>query len=157
MSLFIANVLLALIWATVFGEFTPWNFIVGLIVAHLALRLAIRNPRSAYFRKVGTTIALIFFFIKELIVANFLMVKYTLSPLNKLSPGILAVPLKPGMSDLEITVLANMVTLTPGTLSMDVSEDRRALFVHFMHIEDKDAAIRDVKDGFERRLLAVTR
>jgi multicomponent Na+:H+ antiporter subunit E len=157
LSLFVANVLLALIWALVFGEFTPWNFVVGLVGGYIALRLAIRNPRSKYFRKVGDVASLVGFFLAQMVLANLTMVVYVLSPLKKLRPGILAIPLRPGMSDLEITLLANMVTLTPGTLSMDVSEDRRALFVHFMHIEDPEAAVRDVKDGFERRLLGVTR
>ena len=55
-------------------------------------------------------------------------------------------------SDAGITVLANLITLTPGTLSLDVSPDRKTLFVHALHVEDPDAFRREVKEGFERRV-----
>ena len=97
------------------------------------------------------------YFLWEMLVANIQMAVYTLSPLEKLRPGILKVPLDEGMSDLEITTLANMVTLTPGTLSIDISTDKKALFVHFMHVEDAEAMIQDIRDGFMRRILAVSR
>jgi len=71
-------------------------------------------------------------------------------------PGILAVPLD-AQSDAEITLLANLLTLTPGTLSLDVSPDRRFLYVHIMYITDADATRRRIKDGFERRVLEVLR
>ena len=68
-----------------------------------------------------------------------------------LRPGIFAYPLKVG-SDFEITLLANLITLTPGTLSVDVSDDRRTLFVHAIDCSDVDKAIRDIRDGFERKI-----
>jgi len=71
-------------------------------------------------------------------------------------PGIVAVPLD-AETDAEITLLANLLTLTPGTLSLDVSADRRFLYVHMMYIEDADVARRQIKDGYERRVLEVLR
>lgn len=53
-------------------------------------------------------------------------------------------------SDFEITLLANMITLTPGTLTADISEDRRTLLVHAIDCPDTDAARRDIANGFER-------
>lgn len=158
MTLLVANVLLALVWSLMIGAFTPANFIVGLVLGYLVLRLAsTRGSRSPYFHKVGVSVGFVAFFIVELVKANIRMAIYTVSPLGGLRPGIIAIPLEPGMSELEVTVLANVVTLTPGTLSLDVSEDRGVLFVHFMHVESPEAAVREVKDGFERRLLQVTR
>ena len=158
MTLLVANVLLALVWSLMIGSFTPANFVVGLILGYIVLRLAsLRNNRAPYFQKVGVTISFTFYFVWELIKANFKMAMYTLSPLDKLRPGIVAIPLEPDMTDLEVTTLANVVTLTPGTLSLDVSEDRSVLFVHFMHVESPEEAVREVKDGFEKRLLKVTR
>ncbi len=60
-------------------------------------------------------------------------------------------------SDVEITLLANLVTLTPGTLSLDVSEDRSTLFVHAMFVDDPDVLRREIKHGFERRVLELLR
>jgi len=60
-------------------------------------------------------------------------------------------------TDLEITVFANMITLTPGTLSLDLSEDRCLLYIHVMFLDDIDQTRRQIKDGLERRLLEVMR
>jgi multicomponent Na+:H+ antiporter subunit E len=58
---------------------------------------------------------------------------------------------------LEILLVANMISLTPGTLSIDLSEDRRILYVHVMYLDDPDRFRESVKEGLERRLLEVTR
>ncbi|MEP3300463.1 MAG: Na+/H+ antiporter subunit E, partial [Roseibium sp.] len=57
----------------------------------------------------------------------------------------------------EITMLANLITLTPGTLSVDVSEDRKTLYVHCIDVPDPQATIDDIKNGFERKILEVFR
>ena len=62
-------------------------------------------------------------------------------------------PVRPGLSNGELSLLAVLVTLTPGTLSLDLSDDRRVLYVHFMHVDDPEAAVRSIVDGFERRIL----
>jgi multicomponent Na+:H+ antiporter subunit E len=72
--------------------------------------------------------------------------------MNKhLRPGIIAFPLTV-TRDAEITVLANLITLTPGTLSVDVSEDRRILYVHAIDASNKDALIREIARGFETKV-----
>ena len=71
-------------------------------------------------------------------------------------PGIVAVPLELA-SDLEITVLATLITLTPGTLSLHLAEDRRTLYVHAMYIDDPAALVHGIKDGYERRVREVFR
>jgi multicomponent Na+:H+ antiporter subunit E len=54
-------------------------------------------------------------------------------------------------------MLANMITLTPGTLSLEVSTDRQVLYVHNVHVTDPDAFRQEIKEGFERQVLEVTR
>jgi len=53
--------------------------------------------------------------------------------------------------------LANLITLTPGTLSLDVSDDRKVLYVHAMYINDREQFVQSIKQGFERRLLEILR
>ena len=77
-----------------------------------------------------------------------------ITPKLNMTPGIVMVPLDV-KSDIGITVLANMISLTPGTLSLDVSNDKKVLFVHAMYIKDKEKFIRSIKDGFERRIMEV--
>lgn len=140
------------------GPFSPANFFVGFAIAFVTLRLCIpKDMRGSYYHKVGRTAHFCFYVIVELVIANVKMAYYTLSPLRKLKPGVLAVPLVEDLTDTELTILANLITLTPGTLSLDVSADRSILFIHFMHVTDPDEMRREIKDGFERRLLEVTR
>lgn len=101
---------------------------------------------------------LIIFFIKELLVANFRVAYDVVTPITYMRPCIVALPLD-AKTDLEITVLACMVSLTPGTLSLILSEDRSILFVHAITFKkmDTEAIKRELKDGFERKLLKITR
>ncbi len=74
------------------------------------------------------------------------------------SPGVVAIPLD-ARTDAEITLLANLITLTPGSVSLDLSEDRRLLYVHAMYIDGGDIETyrRSVKEGLERRVLELLR
>jgi multicomponent Na+:H+ antiporter subunit E len=78
------------------------------------------------------------------------------TPRHRSRPGILAVPLD-ARSDVEITVLASLICLTPGSLCLDVSADRRTLYVHSMFIGEPDRDRQALKDSFERRVLKALR
>ena len=153
MSLLLWNVLLALVWVFVTEQFTPVNLLVGFIVGYVLLFLV--SPalgRTRYFSRVPKAFGLFVFFVWELTKANFRMAYYVISPLNRMHPGVVAVPLEP-MSDIELTILANLITLTPGTLSLDISDDHSVLYIHGMDVRDPEQFRQDVKDGFERRVL----
>ena len=94
---------------------------------------------------------LIALFVRELILSALRVAWLVLQPKLTLRPGIIAYPLSV-TSDRQIALLANMITLTPGTLSIDVSDDRRTLYVHVMHMKSADQTRREIKDGFERRV-----
>ena len=96
------------------------------------------------------------FFLKELVVANLKVAAAVIAPAGRLRPAIVAVPLALDR-DAEIALLANLITLTPGTLSLDVSPDRRTLYVHAMATTSPDDLRREIRDGFERRILEVFR
>ena len=70
---------------------------------------------------------------------------------------VLTVPLEEDVTDAEVTLLAILVTLTPGTLTLDVIGNNEAMLIHFMHVEDPEESIKEIKEGFERRILEVTR
>jgi len=151
------HILLALIWVAMHGEFTLEHFVVGLGVGFLILvftRRAIGAPN--YTRKVGQVINLALFFLWELILANLRVAYNVVTPHHYMKPGVLGIPLE-AHTDLEITVLASLISLTPGTLSLDVSTDRKTLYIHAMYIDEEDAVRRKIKDGFERRVLEVLR
>ena len=155
MNMFLWNILLALTWAFMSGQFTPGNFLLGFVFGYGILFLAQRMVgRSFYFRRVRRIIGFLLFFLKELVVANLRVAYAVVAPKPRLRPGVLAIPLDV-QTDLEITTLANCITLTPGTLSLDVSDDRRVLYIHDMFIDDPEAERRNIKEGLERRIIEV--
>lgn len=99
---------------------------------------------------------LIALFVKELILSALRVAWLVVQPQLKLRPAIIAYPLTV-TSDAQITLLANMITLTPGTLSVDVSDDRKTLYIHAIDMASKQALIGDIAGGFETRILAVLR
>lgn len=142
--------LLALAWTAVNGEFTGGQLAVGLVLGTL-ITLFVRAPGNDYLRKAIVLFGFIGFFLWELVVANLRMARDVLSPRPKFVPGVIAVPLDV-KGDGQITAFANLLTLTPGTLSLDISRDRKVLYIHDMYAADPEASRQAVKSGFERRI-----
>lgn len=159
MTLFLWNLLLALLWAVATGTFTLGNMLIGLVLGYFVLALAQRalGP-TEYIVRVPRIIGFSLFYLGQLLMANFRVAYDVITPTHYMRPGVIAVPLDV-RTDAEITLLANLITLTPGSLSLDVSADRRTLYVHTMYIDnnDIDAARRHIKESLERRVLQVTR
>ncbi|HSI76201.1 Na+/H+ antiporter subunit E [Lunatibacter salilacus] len=154
---FLSNLLLSFIWLAVTGTFTFENFVFGFALSFVLMWLITTNRREEkYFSRVPKLIGFIFFFIYELVKANIQVAYDVITPKYYMKPGIIRIPLD-AKSDLEITLLANLISLTPGTLSLDVSDDRKVLYVHAMYVNDRDEFIDEIKNGFERRLLEILR
>jgi multicomponent Na+:H+ antiporter subunit E len=68
-----------------------------------------------------------------------------------MKPGILAIPLD-ATQDSEILLLAMLINLTPGSVALDVSDDRKVMYVHVMYIDSPEAARSEIKHGFARRV-----
>lgn len=151
------NVLLALIWAALWGELTAANFMVGFLVGYVILAVALRDkPQFArYVSRVPKFLGFLVYFHRELLLSNLKVAYDVLTPTMHMKPGVIAVPLE-ARSDGEITILANLISLTPGTLSLDVSSDREVLYIHVMYLTDEEAVIRAIKD-LEQRVLAIVR
>lgn len=153
---FLANILLTFLWIAVTGNFRPANVIFGFALSFFILWLITRRGgRTRYFKLVPKVISFFFFFVYELIKANMQVAYEVITPKLNMTPGIVAVPLDV-KTDFGITMLANLITLTPGTLSLDVSEDRDVLYVHSMYIKDKQEFIDGIKNGFEKRIIEIS-
>jgi multicomponent Na+:H+ antiporter subunit E len=101
-------------------------------------------------------LSLILLFVKELLLSALRVAWLAVQPRIAIRPAIVAYPLTVA-TDAQITLLANLITLTPGTLSVDVSDDRKWLYIHAIDIESKEALIGSIAAGFETRILQVTR
>ena len=158
MKSLVSNIILALTWALATGNFSPLNMLVGGVVG-FAILLFVRplQPKSRYFTKLGQAIGFSLFFLRELVVSSLRVAWDAVTPTHHMRPGIIAVPLS-AENDIEIAFLANLLTLTPGTLSIDVSDDRKFLYVHIMYLtDDPDTVRRAIKDGFERKVIDLLR
>jgi len=154
---FLSNILLTFIWVAITGSFEFSNYVFGFVLSFIILYVITQGRGNAkYFKIIPKLISFILFFLYELLKANLQVAYDVVTPTFYMKPGIVRVPLD-AETNLEITLLANLITLTPGTLSLDVSDDRKVLYVHAMYISDKEEFIKDIKQGFEKRLLEILR
>ncbi|GMV43721.1 MAG: sodium:proton antiporter [Myxococcales bacterium] len=156
MRLFAWNLVLALAWMLLTTGFTLGNLLLGFALAYAALWVT-QPPEGGtdYFRKVIRVIRFAAWFVAQVVRANLRVAHDVMTPQHHMRPGVVAVPLGTA-TDLEITVIANLIALTPGTLALDVSTDRRSLYVHAMYIDDLESLRRDLAD-LERRVLEILR
>lgn len=153
MSPVLLIVILALGWVAITGGFSLGNLALGAIVAALVILLfrhRLARPLSA--RRLLAIFSLAGTFVLELLLSALSVARLAVAPRlrTRLAPAIIAFPLS-AKSDAEITLFASLITLTPGTLALDVSADRQRLYVHVLTLKDKDALIRSLAEGLERR------
>jgi multicomponent Na+:H+ antiporter subunit E len=151
------NVLLMLIWVALTGSFTAANLLLGFVLGYLILGFSLRDKPEFdhYVGKVPRLIAFIGYFLWEMLLSNLKVAYDVLTPTHHMCPGVIAMPLD-ARTDGEITVVANLISLTPGTLSLDVSSDRRVLYIHVMYLVDRDTVVAGMKD-LERKVLEILR
>lgn len=157
MNLLMLNLVFALVFMVLFGTGRMSEFFLGFVLGYGALWVTKPlYPDTRYFQKLPKALNLTVFFLKELAVSNLKVLWDVITPQHINRPGIIGVPLD-ARSDLEIFLVANLLSLTPGTLSVDLSDDRQTLFVHVMFLDDVQQSRTAIKEGLERRVLEVTR
>jgi multicomponent Na+:H+ antiporter subunit E len=159
MSGLLINLVLTLAWVMMTGVFSFVNIMAGFVLGYAVLALTQRvTGRPGYAGRLIKTISLIAFFSYELALANFRLTLDLIRPNVRIRPAIIAMPLS-ARTDFEITALANLITLTPGSTSIELSDDRKTLYVHLVDIGDStiEEVRTELKRGFERRLLDVMR
>ncbi|MGN1400227.1 MAG: Na+/H+ antiporter subunit E [Bacillus sp. (in: firmicutes)] len=150
------NVFLAFIWMFLGHSYNPGSFVIGYLLG-LLLLFVFRKAFSErfYLHSVWAVIKLLFIFIFELIMANISVLKVVLKPKLDMKPGIFAMETeltKPW----QVTILSNLITLTPGTLVVSVSDDNKTLYIHAMDIRDLESEIKGIKDSFEKTIMEVS-
>ncbi|MBB3869268.1 Na+/H+ antiporter subunit E [Parageobacillus toebii NBRC 107807] len=151
------NVLLAFVWMFLSASFNASTFIVGYILGLLIIFMLRRYFHSRFYVIPFLVICkLILIFLKELLLSNIAVLKVILAPSMNIQPCIFALPLEV-KKDWGITVLSNLITLTPGTLVVDVSEDRNTLYVHALDAPNVEETIKQIKESFEKTILEVSK
>lgn len=156
-AMFAGNLLLALGWVAMSGHFDVVNLLVGFVFGYVVLYLLQRviGP-SRYFTRTIGLVRFGAFYITDVVRANLRVAYDVVTPTDHAKPGIVAVPLD-ARSDAEITLLSNLITMTPGSLAVDVADDRSVVYVHAMYVDDPDELRRQIKDDLERRVLELLR
>jgi multicomponent Na+:H+ antiporter subunit E len=153
------NLFIAFLWMTLMDEdelrFTTFfaGFLVGIGIIFFMHRFF---GTQFYLRRVYSTIKLIFIFISELTQSSIIVLKQILSPRLKIKPGIFKYEtvLK---SDVEVTMLSLLLTLTPGSVVMEVSPEGNVLYIHAMDVEQSKDALLSQLGNFEKAIMEVTR
>jgi len=104
-----------------------------------------------FIRKILKIHSFFLFYIAEVLISNFRMAYLILSRKPLLKPAILAIPLKID-SEPQIALLANLITMTPGSLSIDVSTDRRVLYVHVLDNSDPAEVKKSIQEGLQLKV-----
>lgn len=156
-GLFLLNLILALTWSALQGELNASNFIIGFFVS-AAVVYVFRSLffQPSYFAKIGLGVRLTLVFFRELFMSNVSVLWIVLTPRLQVRSGVIAVPTDL-RGDVALTLLANMITLTPGTLTLDISPDRRYLFVHTLNLDDPEDVKLDIYQAFEVYLRELSR
>jgi multicomponent Na+:H+ antiporter subunit E len=151
-NLLLLNVILALAWSALSGNFQPADLAFGFGLGYLVLWMF--SPlwgSRRYFHQVPRLVSLAIIFIIDVFRANLRLAVIILSPRMNLRPAVVAIPLNL-TSDPAIILLTNLITLTPGTLSLDISTDRRMLYVHTVYLDDPERFKKEIIEGYHRRL-----
>jgi multicomponent Na+:H+ antiporter subunit E len=149
----LGGLLLALAWAALQGEITLGNLIAGYAIGYVILAFLARGgvlPPTLTARTMHA-VTLAGYFARQLVVANIRVALDVLRPAIRIEPAVVAIPLDIE-SDAEILLLSMLINITPGSVTIDLSDDRRTLYVHVMHMTSAEASRREIKDGFERRV-----
>ncbi len=152
------SVLLLVVWMLLVNEFTFGALFLALVFAVLVPLVTSRfwpdRPRIRFGGDAAAYVAIVLF---DIVVANFQIAWIILTRRNRdLRSHWLVIPTELRSAE-AITVLAGTISLTPGTVSSDISSDGRALLVHALDVADPVAEVARIKQRYETRLLKVFR
>lgn len=153
------NILLSLVWVALTGHLNYVNFIFGFAMGFFILWILAKSGTVAdkgYFYRVPKILLFILFFFYDMIKANIEVTQEILTPRRKMSPGIIAYEHRL-RTDFEITMLVNVIALTPGTMVLKISDDRKFIYIHSFNMKDKEKFIERLRNGLESKLIEIIR
>ncbi len=139
------NLVLAFAWCAFAGQLTALQFVVGFAIAYVILGwLVPLEGAHDYILRVPRMLRFFAGYAVEVVQSAVRVAWDVITPGTRRRPAIIAVPLA-CQSDAQVSLLANLITFTPGTLALDVTPDRRIMIVHGMFVEDIEATRLEIK------------
>jgi multicomponent K+:H+ antiporter subunit E len=146
------SLMLLVVWLLMNNSMSPGQILLGLIFALLIpLGTSSMRKKQPTLKKPLSAAKYLLMLMGDIIVSNVEVAIQVLGPVRKITPGFIAVPLDI-TQDLPITLLASSISLTPGTVSIEVSEDKRWLYVHVLNLVDEADTIANIKQRYESPL-----
>ena len=149
----VLTLLLAIIWTMLQNEVSAGMVVFGIILGIIIPRMtSIWWPDRPKGFRLGKMVTYSIMVMWDIVVANVQVAWIVLSvPNSKLKPAWIVIPLELREPE-AITLLAGTITLTPGTVSADLSAEGRSLLVHVLHTTDPDAEVDVIMNRYQRRL-----
>ncbi|PIE44383.1 MAG: Na+/H+ antiporter subunit E [Gammaproteobacteria bacterium] len=149
------SLLLFVVWLLLNNTLAPGHLVLAAFLAIVIplMIFGMQDPQPG-FRKPIVTIRFITRVIGDIIVANIEVALLVVGSSRSLNPAFVAVPLELRY-EFPITVLTSTVSLTPGTVSAEVSQDKQWLYVHVLNLKDEDELIASIKQRYERPLMEI--
>lgn len=136
--------LIALGWCFLQGSITLGNLILGGVLGMLVFMVSQSfNGMDKSLKQLNAINQLILFVLRELVVSSIRIAWDILTPTVYARPRVVRIPVE-DLDDVAITILANAISLTPGSLALEVSDNRQNLYVHVMYADDRDATVRSI-------------
>lgn len=153
----LVNIALAFLWVLTVSELSLANLITGYVLGLLPVFMLRRFfPGTFYLKRIYLIIKLIIIFLREMIKANYHLFKIILSPKIDIHPGFFAYPCDLE-EEWEVSLLSALISLTPGTVIVAVSDDSSVLYIHGIDLTDADETIEDIKNHFENIIKEVAK
>lgn len=146
------SAILFVVWLLLNQSVSPGHLVLATVMA-LVIPWLLRSAQTdqVTIKKPAKAVLYVLKVLWDIVAANFEVAYQVLGPSKRLQPGFLAIPLDI-TGDFPITVLASTISLTPGTVSAEVSSDQKWLYVHALHLIDETATIRGIKQRYEQPL-----
>ncbi|MFT6023014.1 MAG: multicomponent K+:H+ antiporter subunit E [Ascidiaceihabitans sp.] len=150
------TLLLAIVWVLLQNEVSAGMVVFGIILGIIIPRMtSIWWPDTPKGFRLGKMFSYSLIVMWDILIANIQVAWIVLTvPNSKLKPAWIVVPLEVRQPE-AITMLAGTITLTPGTVSADLSSEGHSLLVHVLHTDDPDAVLDEIKTRYERRLTEI--
>lgn len=153
---FLINVALTILWCIITMSFSFGNFVLGFLFGTFAVFIMRPFlPGRFYLRPLFKSISLAFIFIIELIKANIHVFKIVISKEINITPAFFAYPTELTKA-WEISLLSQMITLTPGTVVVAVSDDQKTLYIHAIDFSNLEDEIEGIRSSFEAAIKEVS-
>lgn len=151
------NLIIALIWMFLSTEWTVLQFLIGYLLG-LILIAALRRffPQRLYLMRIWAILKLLRVLLVQLVQASYTVIRQVVKPQLDIRPGVFIYKSQL-TSDWELSLLYLMISLTPGSLLLEVSHNNRTLYIHAMNITDEHSMAEEIRNTFEKSIMEVTR